>query len=88
MSRKVVVIPTYNERNNITRIVPQILTQDQELEVVVDELVVVDVVNGSSQPLGPPTIRVGSYSFVHFRISFVACWPQPSLNGTQAMILG
>jgi dolichol-phosphate mannosyltransferase len=35
MPRKVVVIPTYNERENITRIVPQILAQDAEIEVVV-----------------------------------------------------
>jgi dolichol-phosphate mannosyltransferase len=35
MSRKIVVIPTYNERENITLIVPQILAQDREIEVVV-----------------------------------------------------
>ncbi len=35
MSRKIVVIPTYNERDNITRIVPAILAQDAELEVIV-----------------------------------------------------
>ncbi len=35
MPRKVVVIPTYNERDNITRVVPQILAQDPEIEVLV-----------------------------------------------------
>jgi dolichol-phosphate mannosyltransferase len=35
MARKVVVIPTYNERQNITRIVPMILAQDPEIEVLV-----------------------------------------------------
>jgi dolichol-phosphate mannosyltransferase len=35
MARKIVVIPTYNERDNITRIVPQILAQDPEVEVMV-----------------------------------------------------
>src|SRR3989304_5503872 len=35
MARKVVVIPTYNERDNITRIVPMVLAQDGEIEVVV-----------------------------------------------------
>ncbi|MBI3767344.1 MAG: polyprenol monophosphomannose synthase [Deltaproteobacteria bacterium] len=35
MAKKVVVIPTYNERDNIPRIVPQILAQDPEIEVLV-----------------------------------------------------
>ena len=35
MARKVVVIPTYNERDNIARIVPEILAQDPEIEVLV-----------------------------------------------------
>jgi len=35
MARKIVVIPTFNERENITQIVPQILAQDPEIEVVV-----------------------------------------------------
>jgi dolichol-phosphate mannosyltransferase len=35
MSRKVVVIPTFNERDNIARIVPAVLAQDPEIEVVV-----------------------------------------------------
>lgn len=35
MARKVVVIPTYNERDNIARIVPQVLAQDPEIDVLV-----------------------------------------------------
>ncbi len=35
MPKKVVVIPTYNERENITQIVPQILAQDGDIEVLV-----------------------------------------------------
>jgi dolichol-phosphate mannosyltransferase len=35
MPRKIVVIPTYNERENITRIVPVILSQDPEIDVLV-----------------------------------------------------
>jgi len=35
MGRKVVVIPTYNERENITRIAPMILAQDEEIEILV-----------------------------------------------------
>jgi len=35
MARKVVVIPTFNERDNIPRIVPQVLAQDPEIEVLV-----------------------------------------------------
>jgi len=35
MAKKVVVIPTYNERANITAIVPQILAQDPEIDVMV-----------------------------------------------------
>jgi dolichol-phosphate mannosyltransferase len=35
MAKKIVVIPTYNERDNIPRIVPQILAQDPEVEVIV-----------------------------------------------------
>ncbi len=35
MSRKVVVIPTFNEHDNITRIVPAVLAQDSDLDVVV-----------------------------------------------------
>jgi dolichol-phosphate mannosyltransferase len=35
MAKKIVVIPTYNERANISAIVPQILAQDPEVEVVV-----------------------------------------------------
>jgi len=35
MPSKVVVVPTYNERENITRIVPEILAQDPEIEVLV-----------------------------------------------------
>jgi dolichol-phosphate mannosyltransferase len=35
MAKKIVVIPTYNERDNIPRIVPQILAQDPEVEVLV-----------------------------------------------------
>jgi dolichol-phosphate mannosyltransferase len=35
MAKKIVVIPTYNERDNITRIVPEILAQDAEIEVLV-----------------------------------------------------
>ncbi len=35
MGSKIVVIPTYNERDNITRIVPQILAQDPEVQVLV-----------------------------------------------------
>lgn len=33
--RAVVIVPTYNERENITRIVPMILAQDERLEVLV-----------------------------------------------------
>lgn len=33
--RAVVIVPTYNERDNITRIVPLILAQDERLEVLV-----------------------------------------------------
>ena len=35
MPKKLVVIPTYNERANITNIVPQILAADAEIEVLV-----------------------------------------------------
>ncbi|MCC6847846.1 MAG: polyprenol monophosphomannose synthase [Deltaproteobacteria bacterium] len=35
MKRKIVVIPTYNERGNITAIVPQLLAADPEIEVLV-----------------------------------------------------
>jgi len=35
MARKVVVIPTFNERDNIPRIVQQVLAQDPEIEVLV-----------------------------------------------------
>ena len=35
MSKKCVVIPTYNERDNITQIVPQILAEDGDIEVLV-----------------------------------------------------
>ena len=35
MSRTIVVIPTYNERQNVVRIVPMILAQDPGIEVVV-----------------------------------------------------
>jgi len=35
MAKKIVVIPTYNERGNITAIVPQILAVDPEIEVLV-----------------------------------------------------
>lgn len=35
MPPKVVVLPTYNERDNIPRIVPVILSQDPEIEVLV-----------------------------------------------------
>ena len=35
MPHKVVVIPTFNEHDNITRIVPAVLAQDSDLEVVV-----------------------------------------------------
>jgi dolichol-phosphate mannosyltransferase len=35
MARKIVVIPTFNERDNIPRIVPQVLAQDPEIEVLV-----------------------------------------------------
>jgi len=35
MPRKVVVIPTFNERDNIGRIVPQVLAQDPEIDVLV-----------------------------------------------------
>src|SRR4051794_22683025 len=35
MAKKVVIIPTFNERENITRIVPEILAQDPEIEVLV-----------------------------------------------------
>jgi dolichol-phosphate mannosyltransferase len=35
MPKKIVVIPTYNERANITAIVPQILAEDPEIEVLV-----------------------------------------------------
>ena len=31
----VVIVPTYNERENITRIVPLILAQDERLDVLV-----------------------------------------------------
>jgi dolichol-phosphate mannosyltransferase len=33
--KKIVVIPTYNERDNIQTLVPQVLAQDSEIEVVV-----------------------------------------------------
>ncbi|MFY7922086.1 MAG: glycosyltransferase, partial [Gemmatimonas sp.] len=33
--RGVVIVPTYNESENITRIVPQILAQDPRLDVLV-----------------------------------------------------
>lgn len=33
--RGIVIVPTYNESENITRIVPQILDQDSRLEVLV-----------------------------------------------------
>jgi dolichol-phosphate mannosyltransferase len=33
--RKIAVIPTYNERDNVAGIVPQVLAQDAELEVLV-----------------------------------------------------
>ncbi|MEB2284454.1 MAG: dolichyl-phosphate beta-D-mannosyltransferase [Polyangiaceae bacterium UTPRO1] len=35
MAKKIVVIPTYNERGNITAIVPRILAVDPEIEVLV-----------------------------------------------------
>jgi dolichol-phosphate mannosyltransferase len=35
MPRKIVVIPTYNERENVPRIVPQVLAQDPEIEVLI-----------------------------------------------------
>src|SRR5512147_1651403 len=35
MPRKVVVIPTFNERENVPLIVPVILSQDPEIEVLV-----------------------------------------------------
>lgn len=35
MSRSLVIIPTYNERENLPRIVPQVLSQDPSLEVLV-----------------------------------------------------
>ena len=35
MPSKVVVIPTYNERENITRIVPAVLAQDPDVQVIV-----------------------------------------------------
>ena len=35
MPRKIVVIPTFNERGNIPQIVPRILGQDPEIEVLV-----------------------------------------------------
>lgn len=35
MTRKIVVLPTYNERENIPQIVPAILGQDPEIEVLV-----------------------------------------------------
>jgi dolichol-phosphate mannosyltransferase len=35
MPRKIVVIPTYNERENVPLIVPEILKQDPEIEVLV-----------------------------------------------------
>ncbi|MGQ0815546.1 MAG: polyprenol monophosphomannose synthase [Gemmatimonadota bacterium] len=35
MERGLVIIPTYNERENIARLVPMVLAQDQRLEVLV-----------------------------------------------------
>jgi dolichol-phosphate mannosyltransferase len=35
MTKKIVVIPTYNERGNITAIVPELLAADPEIEVLV-----------------------------------------------------
>src|SRR4051794_15154617 len=42
----------------------------------------------SSQPLGPSTSRVGSSALTIFKTLLVACWPHPSLYGTQTMMLG
>jgi len=35
MAGKIVVIPTYNERENVTRLIPEILAQDDDLDVLV-----------------------------------------------------
>ena len=35
LERALVVVPTYNERENLPRLVPEILSQDPRLEVLV-----------------------------------------------------
>ena len=35
MSKKLIVVPTFNERENIAALIPQVLRQDPEIEVLV-----------------------------------------------------
>jgi dolichol-phosphate mannosyltransferase len=35
MAGKIVVIPTYNERDNVTQLIPEVLSQDDDLDVLV-----------------------------------------------------
>jgi len=58
MPRKVVVIPTFNERENITRIVPEILAQDGEIEVLVVDDNSPDGTGGAVAEMGGADARV------------------------------
>jgi dolichol-phosphate mannosyltransferase len=58
MPRKVVVIPTYNERENITRIVPEILAQYGDTEVIVVDDDSPDGTGSAVQELGRADPRV------------------------------
>jgi dolichol-phosphate mannosyltransferase len=58
MGRKVVVIPTYNERDNITRIAPMILAQDEEIEILVVDDSSPDGTGAAVDGLGRTTPRI------------------------------
>jgi dolichol-phosphate mannosyltransferase len=64
MASKIVVIPTFNERDNITRIVPQVLAQDPEIEVlVVDD----DSPDGTSRVVAEMQQQMSRINLLHRR---------------------
>lgn len=58
MAVKIVVIPTYNERENITRLVPEILSQDDEIQVLVVDDSSPDGTSAGVEELQATTSRV------------------------------
>ncbi len=58
MACKIVVIPTYNERENVTRLIPEVLAQDDEITILVVDDSSPDGTGQAVEQLAAETSRV------------------------------